>query len=125
MPTPLAQLAGDDDFVARHIGPSPAEIEHMLETIGATSLDALLDDTVPESIRLRDPLALPAACSEPDVLAAMRRLAAENRARTSLIGMGYTGTYTPAVIQRNVLENPAWYTAYTPYQAEISQGRLE
>ena len=125
MPTPLAQLAGHDDFVARHIGPTDAEIERMLDVIGAKSLDDLLDQTVPASIRTAAPLDLPAPRSEPEVLAALRALAARNEARTSLIGMGYTGTVTPGVIQRNVLEDPAWYTAYTPYQAEISQGRLE
>ena len=125
MPTPLAQLAGDDEFADRHIGPSTVDVERMLETIGVASLEELLNETVPESIRSTQALSLPPARSEVDVLAAMRQLAAENQARTSLIGMGYTGTHTPAVIQRNVLENPAWYTAYTPYQAEISQGRLE
>ncbi len=125
MPTPLAQLVGHDDFVDRHIGPTDAEIERMLDVIGAKSLDDLLDQTVPASIRTAAPLDLPAPRSEAEVLAALRVLAARNEARTSLIGMGYTGTVTPAVIQRNVLEDPAWYTAYTPYQAEISQGRLE
>ena len=125
MPTPLSQLVGHDDFVDRHVGPTDAEIERMLDVVGAKSLDDLLDQTVPASIRTAAPLDLPAPRSEPEVLAALRVLAARNEARTSLIGMGYTGTVTPAVIQRNVLEDPAWYTAYTPYQAEISQGRLE
>ncbi len=113
-----------DDFVRRHVGPDDDELGHMLDTLGVDTLDALLDETLPESIR-DDTLDLPAARSEPDVLAALRRLAAENAPRTSLIGMGYYPTVTPGVIQRNVLENPAWYTAYTPYQPEISQGRLE
>ena len=125
MPTPLAQLAGHDDFVSRHVGPTDADVERMLEAVGAKSLDDLLDQTVPAAIRSELPLDLPAARSEPEVLAALRALADRNAARTSLIGMGYTGTFTPGVIQRNVLEDPAWYTAYTPYQAEISQGRLE
>jgi glycine dehydrogenase len=124
-PTPLAELAGDDDFVARHIGPTDTDLERMLDTLGAKSLDDLLDQTVPASIRSETALDLPPARSEPDVIAALRRLADRNRPRTSLLGMGYTDTHLPAVIRRNVLENPAWYTAYTPYQPEISQGRLE
>ncbi len=123
--TPLAQLTDDGDFVSRHVGPSDAEVEHMLDVIGAKSLGDLLDQTVPASIRSDTPLDLPAARSESEVLAALDRLAARNRPRTSLIGMGYTNTHLPGVIRRNVLENPAWYTAYTPYQPEISQGRLE
>jgi glycine dehydrogenase len=124
-PTPLTELAGDDDFVARHIGPTDTDLERMLDTLGAKSLDDLLDQTVPASIRSETALDLPPARSEPDVIAALRRLADRNRPRTSLLGMGYTDTHLPAVIRRNVLENPAWYTAYTPYQPEISQGRLE
>jgi glycine dehydrogenase len=124
-PTPLAQLAGDDDFVARHIGPTDADLERMLDTLGAKSLADLLDQTVPASIRSETPLDLPPARSEPAVIAALRRLADRDRPRTSLLGMGYTDTHLPAVIRRNVLEDPAWYTAYTPYQPEISQGRLE
>ena len=113
-----------DDFVRRHVGPNEDELRHMLATLGVGTLDELLDQTLPASIR-DDSLALPAARSETGVLAALRDLATENRPRTSLIGMGYYPTVTPAVIQRNVLESPAWYTAYTPYQPEISQGRLE
>src|SRR5262245_17279954 len=124
-PTPLAELAGDDDFVARHIGPTDTDLGRMLDTLGAKSLADLLDQTVPASIRSETPLDLPPARSEPDVIAALRRLADRNRPRTSLLGMGYADTHVPAVIRRNVLENPAWYTAYTPYQPEISQGRLE
>jgi glycine dehydrogenase len=124
-PTPLAQLTGDDDFVARHVGPNDDDLEQMLEVIGAKSLGDLLDQTVPAAIRSETPLDLPAARPEPAVIAALRRFAEQNRLRTSLIGMGYTHTHTPAVIRRNVLEHPAWYTAYTPYQPEISQGRLE
>ena len=113
-----------DDFVRRHVGPNDDELGEMLATLGVDSLDGLLDETLPESIR-DDALELPPARSEPEVLAALRDLASENRPRRSLIGMGYYPTVTPGVIQRNVLENPAWYTAYTPYQPEISQGRLE
>jgi len=121
----LAALTDDGDFVTRHVGPSPDEVARMLDELGVASVDELLDQTVPEAIRDDAPLDLPAARSEAAVLAALRAFADRNEARTSLIGMGYTGTITPGVIQRNVLENPAWYTAYTPYQPEISQGRLE
>ncbi|MET0147000.1 MAG: aminomethyl-transferring glycine dehydrogenase [Ilumatobacteraceae bacterium] len=124
-PRPYADLTGDDDFVSRHVGPTDADIERMLDVIGAKSLDALLDEAVPAAIRSATPLELPAARSETDVTAALRVLAGRNELRTSLIGMGYTSTVTPPVVQRNVLEDPAWYTAYTPYQPEISQGRLE
>src|SRR6187397_345662 len=112
------------EFVRRHVGPGVEELGEMLRTLGTGSLEGLLDETVPESIR-DEKLELPPARSEPEVLAALRRIAAENKPRTSLIGMGYYPTVTPGVVQRNVLENPAWYTAYTPYQPEISQGRLE
>jgi glycine dehydrogenase len=123
--TPLAELLGTDDFVDRHVGPSADELERMLEVLGVGSLDELLDQVVPGSIRLADLLALGAPRTEPDVLWELRNIADRNVRLTSLIGMGYTGTVTPPVIARNVLENPAWYTAYTPYQPEISQGRLE
>ena len=115
----------DDEFIARHIGPSPSQIEQMLATIGVSSLDELIDQAVPASIRDAQPLALPGPVSERDVIAELRQLAGKNRVLTSLIGMGYTDTIMPPVIARNVFENPAWYTAYTPYQPEISQGRLE
>ncbi len=114
-----------DEFAARHIGPDRAAQQAMLARLGVDSVEALLDETLPSAIRSDDSLALPAARSEAEVIAALRAMAAENRPRTSLIGMGYATTHTPPVIQRNVLENPAWYTAYTPYQPEISQGRLE
>jgi glycine dehydrogenase len=114
-----------DDFVSRHIGPRPNDLARMLSTIGVDSLVELIDQTVPANIRLDGELDLPAPRSETDVTAELRELASRNMATTSLIGMGYTGTITPPVIRRNVLENPAWYTAYTPYQPEISQGRLE
>ncbi|HRO11130.1 aminomethyl-transferring glycine dehydrogenase [Amaricoccus sp.] len=109
----------------RHIGPSPSEMAEMLEVVGAGSLDALIDETVPADIRLREPLAFGPALSEQAALHRLRRTAGKNKVLTSLIGQGYYGTVTPPVIQRNILENPAWYTAYTPYQPEISQGRLE
>ena len=109
----------------RHIGPSPAEMSDMLKSVGAPSLDALIDSIVPEGIRLRTPLAWGRALSEQAVLSRLREVAGKNRVMTSLIGQGYYGTVTPPAIQRNIFENPAWYTAYTPYQPEISQGRLE
>src|SRR6266404_478662 len=112
-------------FVRRHIGPSPRDLSAMLETVGAKSLNALMDETLPSSIRQKTPLDLGAALSETEALAHMSDLASKNQVFTSLIGQGYSGTILPAVIQRNILENPAWYTAYTPYQPEISQGRLE
>jgi glycine dehydrogenase len=112
-------------FARRHIGPSPRDIEAMLETVDAESLEALMEQTLPSSIRQKQPLDLGTPLSETEALVHMRELASQNRAFTSLIGQGYSGTILPAVIQRNILENPAWYTAYTPYQPEISQGRLE
>jgi len=112
-------------FVRRHIGPSPRDIDAMLSTVGAASLTALMDETLPADIRQRAPLDLGRALSETEALAHIGEIAAKNQVFTSLIGQGYSGTVLPAVIQRNILENPAWYTAYTPYQPEISQGRLE
>src|SRR6266404_8821906 len=112
-------------FVRRHIGPSPRDVATMLETVGAKTLSELIGQTLPSSIRQRVPLDLGRALSETEALAHMRELASRNQVFTSLIGQGYSGTILPAVIQRNILENPAWYTAYTPYQPEISQGRLE
>ena len=112
-------------FVRRHIGPSPRDVAAMLETVGAKSLGDLMAETLPGTIRQKAPLALGAALSETEALAHMAELAAQNHLFTSLIGQGYSGTILPAVIQRNILESPAWYTAYTPYQPEISQGRLE
>ncbi len=118
-------LARTDLFVNRHIGPSEADIQEMLETVGYDSLDALISTAVPEAIRLDRPLELPAPVSEYEALGELRDLVSKNRVFRSYLGMGYHGTITPPVIQRNILENPGWYTAYTPYQAEISQGRLE
>src|ERR1700741_3148535 len=112
-------------FAPRHIGPSPRDVQAMLDAVGATSLDALMGETLPSSIRQKTPLDLGRALSETEALAHMAELAAQNDTFPSLIGQGYSGTILPAVIQRNILENPAWYTAYTPYQPEISQGRLE
>ncbi len=126
LPRPsLADLAAADAFVGRHIGPSPSDVDAMLATLGLSTLEELLDVVVPPSIRDDRPLAVPEARDEAAVLAALRDLADQNRPRTSLIGTGWYATVTPPVIRRNVLENPAWYTAYTPYQPEISQGRLE
>ena len=125
MRRPLRALFDDADFVARHVGPTPSDRDAMLAVVGATGLDDLLDRVVPADIRMTEPLALPGPRSETDVLAELRSIAAENRVLTSLIGQGYSDTITPPVILRNVLQNPAWYTAYTPYQPEISQGRLE
>jgi glycine dehydrogenase len=112
-------------FVRRHIGPSPRDVAAMLETVGAKSLNALMAETLPGSIRQKAPLDLGPPLSETEALAHMTVLARQNQVFTSMIGQGYSGTILPAVIQRNILENPAWYTAYTPYQPEISQGRLE
>jgi glycine dehydrogenase len=127
--TPLAELAAlarHDGFVARHIGPDAAEQQAMLAVLGLDSLDALTARAVPPGIRIAAPEGLPEAKDEAAVLAELAALAARNRADIkSLIGTGYHGTHTPPVILRNVLENPGWYTAYTPYQAEIAQGRLE
>ncbi|MEM9828599.1 MAG: aminomethyl-transferring glycine dehydrogenase [Planctomycetota bacterium] len=114
-----------DQFLRRHLGPDDAQVQHMLHTVGAASLDDLMADIVPAEIQLDAPLDLPEGRSEPDVLAAMQSLADTNRVFRSCIGMGYHDTITPPVIARNVLENPGWYTQYTPYQAEIAQGRLE
>ncbi|MFD0858808.1 aminomethyl-transferring glycine dehydrogenase [Roseovarius aquimarinus] len=109
----------------RHIGPSPEEMAEMLKVLGAESLDALIDETVPKAIRQKAPLDFGKAKSERELLHHMRRVAGKNKVLVSLIGQGYHGTVTPPAIQRNIFENPAWYTAYTPYQPEISQGRLE
>ncbi|RXH34828.1 aminomethyl-transferring glycine dehydrogenase [Bradyrhizobium zhanjiangense] len=112
-------------FVRRHIGPSAGDVTAMLEAVSAKSVDALMAETLPASIRQAAPLDLGKPLSEPEAIAHMAELARQNQVFTSLIGQGYSGTILPAVIQRNILENPAWYTAYTPYQPEISQGRLE
>jgi len=122
---PHDTLDASADFLPRHIGPSDADQQKMLAAIAAPSLDALIADVVPAAIRSHAPLALPRPRSEPDVLAELTAMASANQIYRSYIGQGYYGTHTPNVITRNILENPAWYTAYTPYQPEISQGRLE
>ena len=121
----LRDLEQHDAFVGRHIGPNDAEIEAMLATVGHASLEALTDAIVPASIKSAAPLALPGSLTEEEALAKVRAIATKNQVFRSFIGQGYYGTHTPKVILRNILENPAWYTAYTPYQAEISQGRME
>ncbi len=121
----LNALENHHEFIQRHIGPSAAERAAMLKEIGAASLDDLVAQTVPESIRLQQPLAIGAPQNEHEALQALKAIAGRNKVQKSLIGMGYYDTITPKVILRNVFENPGWYTAYTPYQAEIAQGRLE
>ena len=121
----LAQLEDPAAFEGRHVGPDAAEQARMLAALGFASLEALADAVVPEGIRRREPLGLPAALPESEALARLKRIAGRNEVFRSFIGQGYYGTHTPGVILRNILENPAWYTAYTPYQPEISQGRLE
>ncbi len=114
-----------NNFINRHNGPRQHEVAQMLKTIGSTSLDALIEETVPSSIRLPKPLNLPEGLNEHEYLSHLRELGSKNKLFKSYIGMGYYNTIVPGVIQRNILENPGWYTSYTPYQAEISQGRLE
>ena len=123
--TTLYELEQHDDFIARHIGPSAADTQAMLQTVGAESLDALIESTVPANILTNAPLALDSSRTESETLAYLKALAAQNTVAKSYIGLGYYDTIVPPVILRNVLENPGWYTAYTPYQPEISQGRLE
>lgn len=118
-------LQACDAFDRRHIGPDPGEQAAMLETLGVTSLHAFVEQVLPESIHRRNPMALESGVTEKAALDRLQAIAKQNRVLTSFIGMGYANTHVPAVIQRNLLENPAWYTAYTPYQPEISQGRLE
>ena len=113
------------DFLARHLGPSAADIRKMLAVVGCDSLDQLMQETVPDPIRLRETLQIPDAVPEAELLARLRDIASSNEVWRSYLGTGYSGTITPGVIQRNILENPGWYTQYTPYQAEIAQGRLE
>src|SRR5437016_10204393 len=121
----LSTVEAHDAFVRRHIGTTADDQRAMLRVLGFDSRSALIDAVVPPAIREPAPLALPQPMSEAEALARLRSIAAQNRVAKSFIGQGYYGTHTPAVIARNVLENPAWYTAYTPYQPEISQGRLE
>ncbi|MCG6465509.1 aminomethyl-transferring glycine dehydrogenase [Vibrio parahaemolyticus] len=121
----LQSLSTQNEFVGRHNGPKLSDQQKMLEAINAVSLDALINETVPANIRLEQPMTLAEAKSEADMLAAMKQFAKQNQVKRTFIGQGYYNTFTPNVILRNVLENPGWYTAYTPYQPEISQGRLE
>jgi len=121
----IERLAPNDTFLRRHVGPSPADVQTMLTALGYDDLDAFVGDVVPAGIRTHEPMGLGAPLGENAVLEEMSEIAAENRSLRSFIGMGYHGTIVPGVIQRNILENPGWYTQYTPYQAEISQGRLE
>ena len=121
----LQSLSTQNEFVARHNGPNKSDQQKMLDAIKSDSLEALIDETVPEQIRLKQPMTLAEAKSETDMLAAMKVFADQNQVKRTFIGQGYYNTFTPNVILRNVLENPGWYTAYTPYQPEISQGRLE
>ena len=125
MSSPSSAFPRLDQFQARHIGPSEADLDAILETLGCKSLDELTTKAVPATIRWQKELSTPPPLSERDALAELTGFAAENRVMRSYIGLGYHGTLTPAVIQRNILENPGWYTQYTPYQAEIAQGRLE
>ena len=121
----LTDLEDHGEFIRRHIGPDDTQIQHMLNLLGFESLDKLIESTLPRSIQTNEPLALPVAQSEFSTLHRLRDIAGRNALKHSMIGMGYHDTITPTVILRNILENPGWYTAYTPYQAEISQGRLE
>ena len=121
----LRTLENDSEFIARHIGISPADEQLMLGVIGEASRRALIDSIVPRSIARQESMQLPAATTEAAALDQLKRIARKNKLFKSFIGQGYHGTHTPGVILRNILENPAWYTAYTPYQAEISQGRME
>ena len=122
---PLGTLEMRDDFATRHIGPTSRDVDAMLDVVGVRSIDDLIAQTVPASIHDREPLELDPALTEREALETLRAMAGRNRPLVSMIGMGYYATVTPPVLQRNVLENPGWYTAYTPYQAEVSQGRLE
>jgi glycine dehydrogenase len=121
----MSKTAISDHFITRHIGPNEQELDHMLRVIGADSLDQLMEQTVPAGIRLQQALNLPPALSEYEYLRELRETAAQNQVFRSYIGLGYAGTITPSPILRNIFQNPGWYTQYTPYQAEIAQGRLE
>jgi glycine dehydrogenase len=123
--SPLTKLQAHDEFIGRHVGPGESDLRLMLDSIGCASIEDLINETMPDSIRQERNLRLPPAESEARVLEELRSIARRNTVRHSMIGLGYHPTLTPPVILRNVLENPGWYTAYTPYQAEISQGRLE
>ncbi|MES2976158.1 MAG: glycine dehydrogenase (aminomethyl-transferring), partial [Pseudomonadota bacterium] len=122
---PLGDLENPGEFIARHIGIEEADEAHMLKAIGESSRRALIDSIVPRAIARTNPMKLPPPVTEANALAELRAMASQNKVFRNYIGQGYYGTHTPGVILRNILENPAWYTAYTPYQAEISQGRME
>ena len=122
---PLKDLLQTDDVTRRHIGPTEAEQAEMLAELGVSSLDELTETTLPEAIRFTGELNVGGPVTEAQALADLKAVAAKNKVFRSYIGMGYHGTHVPPVILRNMMENPGWYTAYTPYQAEISQGRLE
>jgi glycine dehydrogenase len=122
---PLAELENTSEFIARHIGIDDAAEAHMLSVLGAASRRALMEVIIPRSIARSSAMAIPAPVTEAEALAQLKTIASKNKVLKSFIGQGYHGTHTPGVILRNILENPAWYTAYTPYQAEISQGRME
>ena len=122
---PLDELENSREFIARHIGVSDANEAHMLSVLGQASRRALIDSIVPRSIARGQAMQLPAPVTEAAALEELKQIAQKNQLLKSFIGQGYYGTHTPGVILRNILENPAWYTAYTPYQAEISQGRME
>src|SRR6478672_13353069 len=124
-PSAANWLAHGDNFVQRHIGPESLEIQQMLELLGFSSLEALIANTIPQSIRQAKPLQLGESRSEYELLGELKAIASQNQIFRSFIGMGYSGCITPPVIGRNILENPGWYTQYTPYQPEIAQGRLE
>ena len=121
----LEELEMRGDFIRRHIGPDRKQIAEMVRELHLPALENIIDQAVPDSILVKDELSLTNTISEREVITRLRKMRQRNQVFTSMIGMGYHGTIMPAVIKRNVLENPAWYTAYTPYQAEISQGRLE
>jgi glycine dehydrogenase len=114
-----------DHFINRHISPLANDTETMLKTIGVSSLDQLIDETIPAHIRLKERMKLPEPMTEAELLNMLGKISAQNKLYKNYLGMGYYGTHTPNVVLRNIFENPGWYTAYTPYQAEIAQGRLE
>ncbi|MCH1570651.1 MAG: aminomethyl-transferring glycine dehydrogenase [Longimicrobiales bacterium] len=121
----MTRIDAQPDFEGRHLGPRPSSVNEMLETLGYDSVDALVGDVVPASIHFRETLDLPDALTEADFLERLREVMSQNRVNRSFLGMGYADTHTPGVILRNIMENPGWYTQYTPYQAEIAQGRLQ
>ncbi|MGH7935577.1 MAG: aminomethyl-transferring glycine dehydrogenase, partial [Chthoniobacterales bacterium] len=124
-PNPIKTAPQLSSFVGRHIGPNDDEIAQMLAALGFEEMDSFIAATVPNDIRLTNPLDLPSGSSEQEALAELRAISRKNKVARSFIGAGYSDCVVPPVIQRNILENPGWYTAYTPYQAEIAQGRLE